>query len=67
MKFYKLTYVPEDEYVEKLAAMAERYKKVNGWSEKDMLQFAVTALIRSDMQRILNFLEVEINRLEKNN
>ena len=37
MKFYKLTYVLEDEYVEKLAA------------------------------RILNFLEVEINRLEKNN
>ena len=26
MKFYKLTYVLEDEYVEKLAAMAERYK-----------------------------------------
>ena len=51
MKFYKLTYVLEDEYVEKLAAMAERYKKVNGWSEKDMLQFAVTALIRSDMSK----------------
>ena len=43
MEFYELIYIVEEKAQERLSALAERYKKINGWNEKEMLQFAVAA------------------------
>lgn len=65
MKFYEITYIVEDGQQERLSALAERYEKVNGWSEKEILQFAVTATSKDDIETKLRFLEKEIVKLEK--
>lgn len=65
MKFYEITYIVEDGQQERLSALAERYEKVNGWSEKEILQFAVTATSKDDIETKLQFLEKEIVKLEK--
>lgn len=64
-KFYELTYMIEANQEKKLSALAKRFQKVNGWNEKEMLQFAVTATNRVDLDRKLNFLERIIEDLEK--
>lgn len=51
MKFYEITYIIEDEQQERLSALAERYEKVNGWNEKEILQFAVAATSKEEMVR----------------
>ena len=35
MKFFELTFIVEDSQEERLAALAKRFGKVNGWGEKD--------------------------------
>lgn len=67
MKFYELTYILEDEQEEKLLVLTERYRRINDWNEKDLLQFAVTALNRLDMDKKLQFLENRLNQLEEDN
>ena len=56
MNFYEIRYVIEDEQQQRLLALAERYKKVNGWNEKEILQFAVTATSKYDIEAKLQFL-----------
>ncbi len=65
MKFYEITYIIEDEQNEKLSALAERYEKIKGWSEKEVLQFAIATTSRDDIEIKLHFLENEIIKLEK--
>lgn len=65
MNFYEITYIIDDRQQEKLSALAERYQKVNGWNEKEILQFAVTANSESDIETKLQFLENEAAKLEK--
>lgn len=65
MKFYEITYIIDDEQQEKLSALAERYEKINGWNEKEILQFAVTATSKEDMETKLRFMESNIIKLEK--
>lgn len=65
MKFYEITYIIDDEQQEKLSALAERYEKINGWNEKEILQFAVTATSKEDMKTKLRFMESNIIELEK--
>lgn len=65
MKFYEITYIIEDEQQERLSALAERYEKVNGWNEKEILQFAVAATSKEEMESKLQFLEKEIVKMEK--
>lgn len=60
-----MTYIVEGEAQERLSALAERYKKINGWNEKEILQFAVTAFAKSDIEIKLKFLEKNIERAEK--
>ena len=45
MKFYDITYMLDDEQEKKLSALAEYYKRINGWNEKDVLQFACSTII----------------------
>jgi len=64
-KFYELTYVIEDYQQKAFFELAERFRKVNGWNEKEMLQFAVTAMNQIDLELKLKFLEGIIEDLEK--
>ena len=67
MRFYDITYMLDDEQEKKLSALAEYYKRINGWNEKDVLQFAVTALNSTDADIKLQFLENQAKQLEKEN
>lgn len=42
--------------------LAERYEMINGWSEKDMLQFAVNAIPQTKVY--LDFLEIKADEIE---
>lgn len=64
MKLYEITYIIDDEQEERLLALENRYKKVNGWNEKEILQFAITATSKYDIETKLRFLENEIIKLE---
>lgn len=65
MEFYELIYIVEEKAQERLSALAERYKKINGWNEKEMLQFAVAATHQTDIEMKLQFLEETLRGLEK--
>lgn len=65
MKFYEITYMLEDEQNKRLSGLVERYEKIKGWSEREMLQFAVTAHSKKDTERNLQFLEEQIVQMEK--
>lgn len=65
MKFFELTFIVEDSQQEHLAALAERFGRVNGWGEKDILQFAVSALHEAEIDAKLDFLENVIEKMEK--
>lgn len=65
MKFYEITYIVEDETNERLSKLAERYEKIKGWNEKEILQFAVAATSKNDIETKLKFLEEQIVPLEK--
>lgn len=45
MQSYEITHIIDnEEWENKLAELAKRCEKLNGWSEKDLLQFAVTTV-----------------------
>ena len=64
-KFYNLMYVIEARQQKRLSELAGRFHKVNGWNEKDMLQFAITATSQEDLDMKFQFLEGIIADLEK--
>ena len=65
MKFYELTHMLNEEMQEKLSTLVQRYKNINHWSEKEILQFAVTATAQTDMEAKFQFLEKHITQLEQ--
>ena len=48
--------IDDKELEERLEQLARQYKQINGWSEKDMLQFAVNAMPMTKVY--LDFLEM---------
>lgn len=69
MKNFELTHIiNNNEYEAKLTDLAQRCKDLNGWSEKDLLQYAVNAM---PMEKIwLAFLEdmvVDMEQTQKQN
>lgn len=64
MEFYELTYIVEDEHQRRLEALAERFKSINGWNERELLQFAVSAMGKNDVEAKIQFLEVKADQLE---
>ena len=64
MEFYEVTYIVERDAQERLSALAERYKKINGWNEKEILQFAVAVTSKTDIEQKLQFLEEYISHIE---
>lgn len=68
MQSYEITHIIDnEEWEHKLSELADRCKKLNGWSEQDLLQFAVTTM---PMYRVwLIHLEdkvIEMEQEEKN-
>lgn len=69
MTFYELTFWLEDDQQQRLSALAERYKKINDWDEKSLLQFALTTLTNNtnNIEMMLKYLEIKIEQLEEEN
>ena len=45
MQTYEITHIIEnEEWERKLTELAQRCRKLNGWTEKELLQFAVTSM-----------------------
>lgn len=65
-KYYELTYIVEEREQERLSELVKKFKKINGWNEKEILQFAVTATQQADIDMKLKFLEGIIKDLEGN-
>lgn len=55
----------EDYQFKRLSGLSEKFRERNGWSEKEMLQFAVTATNEIDLDMKLRFLENLLADLEK--
>ena len=64
MKFYEVTIILDGRQQERLENLAKRFKKINGWEEWDIMQFAVNGFtgVREDM---LTFMEKKAAELEK--
>ncbi|MDE7446550.1 MAG: hypothetical protein K2N15_12750 [Lachnospiraceae bacterium] len=64
MKNFEIMHIIDDEELEeRLKKLAERYKQINGWTEKDILQFAVNAMPLTKVW--LEFMEMKADELEK--
>lgn len=68
MQAYEITHIIDnEEWESRLTELAHRCSKLNGWTEKDLLQFAVTSM---PMYRVwLMYLEdivIDMEQEEKN-
>ena len=64
-KFYELIYIIEEHQEKRLSELAERFRKINGWNEKEMLQFAVLATNEVDLNMKFEYLEKLVTDLER--
>ncbi|MBD5549433.1 MAG: hypothetical protein HDQ97_18950 [Lachnospiraceae bacterium] len=63
MKNFEIMHIIDNEELEeRLKKLAERYKLINGWTEKDILQFAVNAMPLTKVW--LEFMEMKADELE---
>ena len=64
MKNFEIMHIIDNEELEeRLKKLAERYKLINGWTEKDILQFAVNAMPLTKVW--MEFMEMKADELEK--
>jgi len=63
MKFYEVTIILEDSQQERLEKLAKRFKKINGWSEKEILQFVVNGFT-GNTDAMLGFMEMKAEQME---
>ncbi len=64
MKFYEVTIILEDGQQERLERLAKRFKKINGWGEKEILQFVVNGF-NGNTDAMLEFMERKAEQMEK--
>ncbi|MDE6893119.1 MAG: hypothetical protein K2P30_02035 [Lachnospiraceae bacterium] len=64
MKFYEVTIILDGRQQERLENLATRFKKINGWGERDIMQFAVNAHTES-RDDMLAFMEKKAEQLER--
>ena len=63
MKNFEIMHIIDNEELEERPKkLAERYKLINGWTEKDILQFAVNAMPLTKVW--LEFMEMKADELE---
>ena len=64
MQFYEIQHIVDNkEWESKLTDLANRCKDINGWTEKDVLQFAVISMPMYEVW--LMYLDYIINDLEQ--
>lgn len=59
--FYNVTLILEDEQEERLQKLIKRYKKINNWQGRDLMQFS-TCIVNKDL--LLEFLESKAKQIE---
>ena len=64
MKFYEVTIIFEDDQQERLESLARRFKGINGWGEKEILQFVVNGCA-DNTNAMLTFMEKKAEQLEE--
>lgn len=64
MKFYEVTIILEDSQQERLEKLAKRFKKINGWEEKEIMQFVVNGF-SGNTDAMLTFMEMKAEQMEK--
>lgn len=63
MKFYNVDIILENEQEERITKLAKRFKIINGWNEKDIMQFAVNAFPLY-LNPLLSLMEIKAEQLE---
>ena len=63
MRFYEVTIILEDVQQERLEKLARRFKKINGWGEKEILQFVVNGYT-GNTDAMLAFMEMKAEQME---
>lgn len=64
MKFYEVTIILEDSQQERLENLAKRFRKINGWEEKEIMQFVVNGF-SGNTDAMLTFMEMKAEQMEK--
>lgn len=63
MRFCEVTVILDDKQEERLQKLAERFKKINGWKEDDIMQFVVNGM-SANVERMLTYMELKAEQLE---
>ena len=63
MRFCEVTVILDDKQEERLEKLAERFKKINGWEEDDIMQFVVNGM-SANVERMLTYMELKAEQLE---
>ena len=63
MKFYEVTIILEDGQQERLERLAKRFKRINGWDEREILQFVVNGFA-GNTDAMLTFMEMKAEQME---
>ncbi len=67
MQAYEITHIIDnEEWESRLTELAHRCSKLNGWTEKDLLQFAVTVTDMEQEGKRKGFLEKLLKQKEGN-
>lgn len=64
MRIYEVPIIIEGEREERIARLTERYRKINGWKEQDILEFAANAY-SSYLDVMLQLMEANADQFEK--
>ena len=63
MKFFEVTIILDDKQEERLEKLAERFKKINGWQEDEIMQFVINGM-SGNVEMMLAFMELKAAQLE---
>ena len=63
MRFCEVTVILDDKQEERLEKLAERFKKINGWEEDDIMQFVVNGM-SGNVEMMLAYMELKAAQLE---
>ena len=58
-----MTVILDDKQEERLEKLAERFKKINGWEEDDIMQFVVNGM-SGNVEMMLAYMELKAAQLE---
>lgn len=65
MNMHQINILLDNEQDERLNALVERFKPINGWDAVGLLEFAFTAHMSMTNNLMLTFLEAKAEQLEK--